>query len=166
MAPKPQGSGSVPGSLPQLPEWVAWLQLGLTVLLAVLFLATLAKARQQGARIQELQARLEGLENSRALEQTTGLEEQLRATVERLQAVERNSARIDVLSADNEVLRSELGQLRRSSRPEASTPSRPIPTPSPQQQESPNGGPPAVGPGQSTSPGSGSQLVPGLPPTP
>jgi hypothetical protein len=114
--------GAPSGSLPQLPEWVAWLQLGLTALLAVLFLAMLAKARQQGSRIQELQDRVQGLENTRALERTTGLEEQLRTTVERLQEVERSAARINVLSADNEALRSELGQLRRS---------RPEPVPSP-----------------------------------
>jgi predicted nuclease with TOPRIM domain len=93
---------------------VAWLQAGLTALLAVLFLVMLAKAREQGSRIQELQERVQGLENSRALERTTGLEQQLRSTVERLQAVERSTARIDVLSADNNALRSELRQLRRN----------------------------------------------------
>jgi TolA-binding protein len=132
MEPKSKGSGAGSGSLPQLPEWVAWLQLGLTALLAVLFLAMLAKARQQGSRIQELQDRVEGLENTRALERTTGLEEQLRTTVERLQEVERSTARINVLSADNEALRNELGQLRRS-RPEAAPPPRataPATTPS------------------------------------
>jgi TolA-binding protein len=137
MEPKSQGAGAGSGSLPQLPEWVAWLQLGLTALLAVLFLAMLAKARQQGSRIQELQDRVQGLENTRALERTTGLEEQLRTTVERLQEVERSTARINVLSADNEALRTELGQLRRS-RPEpvpsprssapATTPSEPAPS--------------------------------------
>ena len=124
--------GAPSGSLPRLPEWVAWLQLGLTALLAVLFLAMLAKARQQGGRIQELQDRVEGLENTRALERTTGLEEQLRTTVERLQEVERSAARINVLSADNEALRNELGQLRRS-RPEVTPPPRataPATTPS------------------------------------
>ncbi len=93
---------------------MAWLQAGLTALLAVLFLVMLAKAREQGSRIQELQERVQGLENSRALERTTGLEQQLRSTVERLQAVERSTARIDVLSADNNALRSELRQLRRN----------------------------------------------------
>jgi TolA-binding protein len=123
MAPKSTDTGPGSGTLPQLPEWVTWLQLGLTALLAVLFLAMLAKARQQGSRIQELQDRVQGLENTRALERTTGLEEQLRTTVERLQEVERSAARINVLSADNEALRSELGQLRRS-RPEPTPPPR------------------------------------------
>jgi TolA-binding protein len=123
MEPKSQASGSGSGSLPELPEWVSWLQLGLTALLAVLFLAMLAKARQQSNRIQELQDRVEGLENTRALERTTGLEQQLRTTVERLQEVERSAARINVLSADNEALRGELGQLRRS-RTEPAAPPR------------------------------------------
>ncbi len=109
----PSSSGSEPSPL-QLPDWVAWLQAGLTALLAVLFLVMLAKAREQGSRIQELQERVQGLENSRALERTTGLEQQLRSTVERLQAVERSTARIDELSADNNALRSELRQLRRN----------------------------------------------------
>ena len=113
LATGPSSSGSEPSPL-QLPDWVAWLQAGLTALLAVLFLVMLAKAREQGSRIQELQERVQGLENSRALERTTGLEQQLRSTVERLQAVERSTARIDVLSADNNALRSELRQLRRN----------------------------------------------------
>ena len=63
------------GPLPQLPDWVAWLQAGLTALLAVLFLVMLGKARVQAERIEELQERVQGLENSRALERTTGLEQ-------------------------------------------------------------------------------------------
>jgi hypothetical protein len=149
MEPKSQGSRAGSGSMPQLPEWVAWLQLGLTALLAVLFLAMLAKARQQGSRIQELQDRVQGLENTRALERTTGLEEQLRTTVERLQQVERSAARINVLSADNEALRSELGQLRRS-RPEATTPppraSAPATTPSEAAPSQPLAPPPLAAP--------------------
>ncbi len=114
MVPSSSGSGSRPAPLPQLPDWVSWLQAGLTALLTVLFLVMLAKARTQGARIEELQQRLQGLENSRALERTTGLEQQLRSTVERLQALERSSARIDLITTENEALRGELRQLRRN----------------------------------------------------
>ena len=134
MAPKSSGSGASSGSLPQLPDWVAWFQVGLSALLAVLFLAMVSKARHQGARIQELQDRVQGLENTRALERTTGLEEQLRTTVERLQAVERATARINVLSADNEALRADVSQLRRSASPrQESAPAaeRPAATPPP-----------------------------------
>ena len=128
MAPSASGSGNNAGPLPQLPDWVAWLQAGLTALLAVLFLVMLGKARVQGERIQELQERVQGLENSRALERTTGLEQQLRSTVERLQALERSNARIDVLSAENSALRGEVRQLRRSAASSA-LPSLPRPEP-------------------------------------
>jgi hypothetical protein len=148
MAPKASGSGASSGSLPQLPEWVAWLQVGLSALLAVLFLVMLSKARHQGARIQELQDRLQGLENTRALERTTGLEEQLRTTVERLQEVERATARINVLSADNEALRGELSQLRRSAS------HRPDPTPPNRERQAASGAPsePVVPVPQATAP--------------
>jgi TolA-binding protein len=138
MAQFPSASASKTGPLPQLPDWVSWLQAGLTALLAVLFLVMVGKARQQGSQIRELQERLQGLENSRALERTTGLEEQLRSTVERLQVVERNTSRIDLLSAQAEALRAEVRQLKRSSGsgvtppaplapPTAETPSSPAP---------------------------------------
>ena len=150
MAPSASNSGNADsgtnatGPLPQLPDWVAWLQAGLTALLAVLFLVMLGKARVQAERIEELQERVQGLENSRALERTTGLEQQLRSTVERLQALERSSARIDVLSAENSALRGEVRQLRRSASssvltptpsaeaPAVTTPGAPTPAPSSQ----------------------------------
>ncbi len=117
MAPFPGASASKIRPLPQLPDWVNWLQAGSTVLLAVLFLVMVGKTRQQGLQILELQERLQGLENSRALDRTTGLEEQLRSTVERLQVVERNSSRIEVLSAEAAALKAELRRLRRSAAP-------------------------------------------------
>ncbi len=103
-----------PGSNPNaaVPTWVPWLQAGVTAMLVVLFLVIVGKARQQSATIRQLQERVQGLENSRALDRTTGLEQQLRSAVERLQAVERNSARIDGLSGENASLRQELRRLR------------------------------------------------------
>ena len=91
------GSGANGAAL----AWVPWLQAGVTAMLVVLFVVIVAKTRQQNATIRQLQERVQGLENSRALERTTGLEQQLRTTVERLQAVERNSARIEALSGEN-----------------------------------------------------------------
>ncbi len=129
MAPFPGASASKIRPLPQLPDWVNWLQAGSTVLLAVLFLVMVGKTRQQGVQILELQERLQGLENSRALDRTTGMEEQLRSTVERLQVVERNSSRIDVLSAEAEALKAELRQIKRSSA--AVSPARPTPPATP-----------------------------------
>ena len=108
MVPVPERSGS----LPALPEWVNWLQAGLTALLVVLFAVMLAKSREQSENIRLLQQRVQGLENSRALERTTGLEQQLRSAVERLQTLERSAARIDGLTGENAQLRQELRQLR------------------------------------------------------
>ena len=68
--------------------------------------------RQQSSSIRALQERVQGLENSRALERTSGLEEQLRTTVERLQVVERSNARLQALSSDNKLLNDQLRQLR------------------------------------------------------
>lgn len=95
-----------------VPEWVNWLQAGLTALLVVLFLVMLGKSRQQSANIRLLQERVQGLENAKALDRTTGLEQQLRSAVERLQVLERSAGRVEVLSAENSNLQQELRQLR------------------------------------------------------
>ena len=119
-------------SPPVLPEWTIWIQVGLTALLAVLFLVILDKGRQQSIKIQLLEQRLQGLENSRALDRTTALEQQLRSTVERLQRVERNTSRIDSLTAESKDLQKQLFQLRtealkqNSSNPERA-PLQPLP---------------------------------------
>ena len=117
---------------PALPEWTNWIQVGLTALLAVLFLVILDKGRQQSGRIQLLEQRVQGLENSRALDRTTALEQQLRSSVERLQRLERSTARIDSLSAEGKELQRQLFQLRtealkqNSSNPEL-PPMQPLP---------------------------------------
>jgi hypothetical protein len=100
--------------LPAAPEWVNWLQAGITALMVVLFVVMLGKTRQQSANIRLLQERVQGLENSRALDRTSGMEEQLRSTVSRLQALERSAARVDALSAENSVLNQQLNELRSS----------------------------------------------------
>jgi len=81
-------------------------------MLLVLFVVMVGKTRQQSAAIRQLQEQVQGLENARALERTAGLEQQLRTTVERLQVVERNNARIDALSSANANLSAELRMLR------------------------------------------------------
>ena len=102
--------------------WVPWLQAGVTAMLVVLFLVIVGKSRQQNATIRQLQERVQGLENSRALDRTTGLEQQLRTTVERLQAVERNGIRIDGLSRETANLRAELSKYRAARPSEATAP--------------------------------------------
>jgi TolA-binding protein len=131
------GSGSGSGPQAQLPDWLPWLQAGLTAMLAVLFLVMVGKLRQQSSQLRGLQERVQGLENSRALERTTALEEQLRSTATRLQALERSNVQLEGLSSDNARLRRELQQLRRPvapapvapAEPEAEAPSAPTPPP-------------------------------------
>jgi TolA-binding protein len=103
----------------------------------VLFLVMVGKLRQQSSQLRGLQERVQGLENSRALERTTALEEQLRSTATRLQALERSNVQLEGLSSDNARLRRELQQLRRPvapapvapAEPEAEAPSAPTPPP-------------------------------------
>ncbi|MCP9807139.1 hypothetical protein KBY71_11500 [Cyanobium sp. T1B-Tous] len=112
-APSSQGAGANGAAANGAAlAWVPWLQAGVTAMLVVLFVVIVGKTRQQNATIRQLQERVQGLENSRALDRTTGLEQQLRTTVERLQAVERNSARLEALSGENANLRLELRRQR------------------------------------------------------
>ncbi len=112
-------------ALPAVPDWVNWVQAGLTALLVVLFLVMLGKSRQQSANIRLLQERVQGLENSRALDRTTGLEQQLRSAVERLQVLERSAARVDALSAENSSLHQQLRQLRAAAQDRVAEPAIP-----------------------------------------
>jgi len=99
-------------TLPEMPDWAPWLQAGFSTMLAVLFLVIVGKMRQQSSHIRGLQERVQGLENSRALERTSGLEQQLRTTVERLQVVERASANVQALRSENKLLKDQVRQLR------------------------------------------------------
>jgi len=94
-----------------MPAWLFWLQLGLTTTLAVLFVVMLVKTRQQSVNIRDLQDKVVGIENRSALDRTTAIEDQLRSTSERLQALERMSAQMAGLSADNARLRQGLRGL-------------------------------------------------------
>jgi hypothetical protein len=122
MTPAPDQAANITEANPNGASlaWVPWLQAGVTAMLVVLFFVIVGKSRQQNDTIRLLQERVQGLENSRALDRTTGLEQQLRSTVERLQAVERNSTRIDGLSRETANLRAELVKLR-AARPSEGT---------------------------------------------
>ncbi|MBM5799329.1 MAG: hypothetical protein FJ077_00485 [Cyanobacteria bacterium K_DeepCast_35m_m2_023] len=104
-----------------MPTWLFWLQLGLSTMLAVLFVVTLVKTRQQSLAIRDLQDKIAGIENSRALDRTTAIEDQLRSTSERLQAVERQGAQMAALIAENARLR----QAANSAAAERVTPTPP-----------------------------------------
>lgn len=101
-----------PPASPELPEWAPWFQAGLSALLAVMFLVLVGKMRDQGSHIRTLQERVQGLENSRALEQTSGLEQQLRTAVARLQQLERSSGQVQNLVRQNQVFKEQLRQLK------------------------------------------------------
>ena len=94
-----------------MPTWLFWLQLGLSTTLAVLFVVMLVKTRQQSLDIRELQDKIAGIENRSALDRTTAIEDQLRSTSDRLQALERQGAQMAGLSAENNRLRLELKGL-------------------------------------------------------
>ena len=96
------------GAAAELPTWMRWGGAGLTAMLAVLFLVLLAQMRQQSERLQTLQDRVQTLENARDLERTSALEEQLRSTVQRLQALEGLEQRLQRLSAEQDALKQQL----------------------------------------------------------
>lgn len=115
--------------VPQLPNWFRWLGAGLTAMLVILFSVLLQQVQQQARLLKTLQGRLQGLENARAVERTNALEEQVRATSERMQGLEGLRGSVDSLSQEQAQLRQELRRL--SSRgpllPELPTSPPPLP---------------------------------------
>jgi TolA-binding protein len=98
-----------------VPGWLLWLQVAFSTMLLVLFLVTLARSRDQNRTIQRLQQRLEVLENSRALDPTPALSEQLRSTVERLQTLEKQEgSRREAMDQEREQLQEDLRKLRQA----------------------------------------------------
>ncbi|MCT0207895.1 lipase chaperone [Synechococcus sp. CS-1332] len=94
------------------PVWTGWLQIGLSTMLAVLFLVMLTKSREQSQRLMRLEQRLQGLENSRALDRTSVLEEQQRAMVGRLQTLEAGAQRLEALERQQEQWRAALADIQ------------------------------------------------------
>jgi hypothetical protein len=129
----------VPGPPPPaagLPPWTSWLQIGLSSMLAVLFVVILAKTREQGQQLMRLEQRLQGLENSRALDRTSVLEEQQRAMVGRLQSLEAGAQRLEALEQQQDQWRSALADLqgravRRPQRDPDPFPAPPMPSAGP-----------------------------------
>lgn len=139
---------------PGPPAWTGWLQIGLSTMLAVLFLVMVARTREQNRLLQQLEQRVQGLENSRALERTSVLEEQQRAMLSRLQSLEASGRRLEALEEQQEQWRQALSELRSRTvqRPEtvpAPMPSSPLPS-APSQSPRSEGGvlrpPPPVSP--------------------
>lgn len=113
------------------PLWLNWLGTGLTAMLAVLFLVLVQQLRGQNDQIQTLQRRVEAMENARALERTTALEEQLHSSVSRLQALESLRGDVQRLAAQQQRLQTSIQDLQRSSGPSLVPPLPPAITPAP-----------------------------------
>ncbi len=143
---------------PGPPLWTGWLQIGLSTMLAVLFLVILSKTLEQSQRLMRLEQRLQRLENSRALDRTSVLEEQQRAMVGRLQTLEAGAQRLEALERQQEQWRAALADMQ----------SRAVRRPQLDQDPSPVSPMPSSGPGGRPSPppsdrGNGGVLRP--PPT-
>ena len=70
------------------PAWLTWLQVGLSALLAVLFVVMLVRSREQNLEIQRLRQRVRVLESKGSLDRSAAQDEQIRAVTERVQTME------------------------------------------------------------------------------
>jgi hypothetical protein len=95
-----------------VPEWLPWLQLGISAMLVVLFVMVLIKGREQNEKLETLKARVQGLENSRALDRAPALEEQMRSLTGRLQNLETGESRVEILGDQLQRLEAELLELQ------------------------------------------------------
>ena len=95
------------------PAWLGWVGAGLTAMLAVLFLVLVQQLRAQNEQIQKLETRAKALENARALERTSALEEQVQSSVSRLQSLESLRGEVQRLAGQQQRLQTEIDQLQR-----------------------------------------------------
>ena len=104
---------SLPPDSPTPPPWLGWFQLGLSSMLAVLFLVVLAWSREQGQELRQLRLRLEALENSRTLEKAADQNGQLRTLTQRLEQLEARTTEGQERSETERMrLQQVLGELR------------------------------------------------------
>jgi hypothetical protein len=96
-----------------LPTWMRRTGAGLTALVAVLFVVLLIQVRQQGARLQTLQDKVQTLENEKDLDRTNALEEQVLSTAERLQNLEGLEQSVQALRSEQASLRAQLRSQER-----------------------------------------------------
>ena len=89
-----------------------WLPVALSTTLLVLFAVVVNRQQAQAQRIGELSNRVRALEQSRALERTAVLEQQLRAMLSRLQELEKQTGQQEQLGRQLQNLQQDLQQLR------------------------------------------------------
>jgi len=91
----------------RMTPWL-WLPVALSTTLLVLFAVVVNRQQAQALRIGELSSRVKALEQSRALERTAVLEQQLRAMLTRLQDQERQNKQQEQLARQLLNLQQEL----------------------------------------------------------
>jgi hypothetical protein len=119
------------------PAWLGWLQVGMSSMLAVLFVVTLVRSREQNQELQRVRQRLKVLESSRSLDRSAAQDEQLRAVVQRLQTIEEQQAqRLQIAERERQRLAQQLLDLNNRPRiahtappPDASAESTPAAPP-------------------------------------
>ena len=89
-----------------------WLSFGLSTMLLVLFAVVVNRQQAQVQRIEVLSSRVKALEQSRALERTAVLEQQLRAMLTRLQVLEKQNQRQEDVATTLRTLQEEVRRLR------------------------------------------------------
>ncbi len=103
-------------SLARLPRWMPWFQIGLSVLVTVLLMALIGRTREQSKSILTLQARVQGLENSRILSRSNGLEQQVQILSQRLQTLEKQNAQLEARLYQSQRQRQEFAESNPASR--------------------------------------------------
>jgi len=93
--------------------WLGWFQLGLSSMLAVLFLVMLAWSREQGRDLRQLRMRVETLESSSSLEKAADQNGQLRTLTQRFEELEaRATERLERSEAERTRLQQLLVEIR------------------------------------------------------
>lgn len=98
---------------PGVTPWL-WLPVALSSMLLVLFAVMVNRQQTQAQRIGELLGRVQDLEHSRALERTAVLEQQLRAMLNRLQELEKQTKQLQGQNRQLKSMEAELQLLRRT----------------------------------------------------
>ena len=94
------------------PPVLLWLPISLSSLVLVLLVVVVQRQHAQAQLLADLRGRVQTLEQSRALERTAVLEQQLRAMLTRLQTLERGQLQGAELARRLQSLNEDLQQLR------------------------------------------------------
>jgi hypothetical protein len=118
------------------PPVLLWLPISLSSLVLVLLVVVVQRQHAQAQLLADLRGRVQTLEQSRALERTAVLEQQLRAMLTRLQTLERGQLQGTELARRLQSLQSDLQELRAAV--SRSTSLQPLPLEPPQDSPRPS----------------------------